>query len=115
MMELVLPAIVYVTSDPYFWSSMAFTTMVGIFIGAIVNNGDLEQVKKTILSIFSYFTLIAMVNLTRVIPQIIPNMKSPHQIFASTVTLGLVTLFYLLGIFLGVYMVRTAKSKGKDK
>ena len=41
-MNLILSEIIYVISDSFFLPSMAFTTMLGIFIGAVIYDGDLN-------------------------------------------------------------------------
>ena len=111
MITLLTMAFNYVTSDPYFLGSMSFTVIIGIYIGAVIHNGDLKQFGKTLLSLFCYSSLILMVNLTRIIPQIKPATLNPsvsNQPFASVVTVFLVTAFYLMGMFLGVKLVKYA-------
>jgi drug/metabolite transporter (DMT)-like permease len=110
MIAFILTAFRYVTTDPFFWPSMAFTVMVGIFIGAVTFNGDLEQIKKVIFSLLCYTALITSVNLSRILPQIGPSTPPQHP-FATTVVVILVTLFYLLGMFIGVALVKKARGK----
>jgi hypothetical protein len=107
-MNITLTLIKYVVSDSYFWPSMAFTTMVGLFIGAIIYNGDISQVKKMIASLLSYMVLIVTVNLTRVIPQVTSDQIKP---LASLVTIIFVTLFYLIGTYAGVLITKRANKK----
>jgi len=113
-MNVILSTILYVISQPYFWPSMAFTTLIGIFIGAVVYDGVLKEVKKLCLSLFVYMALLLTVNLTRVIPQTmgkdLPKLVSGYS---QSVTIFIVTIFYLLGMWLGVLMVRKAH-KGKE-
>jgi hypothetical protein len=97
----------YVTSDPFFWASMAFTTMVGAYVGAVIHDGDLKMVGKTVLSLFCYALLITAVNITRVVPTIADAIHIERP-FAPTVTVFLVTLFYLFGMSLGVVLVKKA-------
>ena len=106
-MNTFLLSLSYVISDPFFWPSMAFTTMIGIFLGAVVYDGELNQVRKFIISLFFYVILLITVNLTRAFPDIMV-ISEPYKPLSSTVTTLIITLFYLLGVFLGVYIVKRA-------
>ena len=46
MITLIYKAAIYVMSDPFFWPSMAFTTLVGIFVGAVIHNGDMHRSER---------------------------------------------------------------------
>lgn len=109
MMEVLSGTINYVIWDTFFWPAMAFTTIIGIFIGAVIYDGLLEDIKKMILSLTVYGLIIATVNITRIIPKFVDHsIVDPSKPLASTVTLILVTLFYLLGMYIGVQMVNKA-------
>ena len=114
-MNTIYQTLLYVTSQHYFWPSMAFTVMIGIYIGAVVYDGVLREVKKLCLSLFVYMSLLLIVNLTRVIPQTVgkdlPKLVSGYS---QSVTIVLVTVFYFLGMYLGVRMVNKAH-KGKER
>ena len=108
-MNYVISSILYVAHDPFFWPSMAFTTMVGVFIGAIIYDGNTTEVKKMIASLMCYAILIMTVNATRVIPLLQASTNGVlHQPFASIVTIATVTIFYLLGTFIGVRITKKA-------
>lgn len=110
-MIYLIEAFKYVTNDSYFWISMSITTCIGIFIGAVLYDGLLNEVKKLVFSILSYAFLILMTNVSRIMPII--NSGSVHdtkQPFAGTVTILFVTIFYLFGLWLGVYTVNKAHS-----
>jgi hypothetical protein len=113
-MNFLVISYLYVISDPFFWATMSFTTMTGIFIGAVIYNGDVGQIKKFIASLGCYIILILSVNLSRIISQIEYDQPivSP-QPFASIVTIILVTIFYLLGMAIGVLLVKRAHKGGK--
>lgn len=113
MINLIIQSFNYVTRDFYFWPSMTFTTMVGIFIGAVIYDGDLKQVRKGLVALASYVILLAIVNLSRVIPEIsiVPN---PYKSVAGIVTMVLVTIFYLLGMWLGVKITKHAHKGRTD-
>jgi len=110
MIDLIIATLVYVTNDPFFWPSMAFTTMMGIFIGAVIYNGDVTQVRKMILSLSSYAALIISVNLSRVIPDI-AKVAQPFKPVAFLAATVMVTFFYLLGTGLGVHLVKRAHKR----
>ena len=109
-MNYIVPAIVYVVSDMFFWPSMAFTTMIGIFIGSVLYNGDVSQAKKMIVSVTCYGSIITIVNFTRVfkiLNTIIPGNQAGHPL-AAIMTLIIVTFFYLIGTYLGVRVTKKA-------
>jgi hypothetical protein len=108
-MNFITQAFIYVVTDSFFFPSMAFVTMVGIFIGAVIYDGNMRDLKKMLVSLICYGVLIAMVNLTRVIPQLpVTTPDKLHQPLASIETMLLVTIFYLLGTFVGVEVVKYA-------
>ena len=108
-MNLIGLAFCYVVEQPFFWASMGFTTLIGIFIGSVIYDGDMQQLKKGLIALGSYCTMILVTNATRVIPQIpTTNPIKLHQLFASIVTIAIVTAFYLLGIALGVVITKKA-------
>ena|SRR3989304_4108505 len=111
MIDIIWQSIVYVTTDPWFLPSMGFTTMVGIFIGAVFYDGNLTEIRKFIGAMLSLVILIVMVNLTRAIPQI-PLSSYPYKPIASATTTIIVSGFYLFGMGLGVKLVSKAH-KGK--
>jgi len=114
-MELFLSSLKYITSDNFFWGSMAMVSIIGAFIGAVIYDGVLREVKKTIVVILAYAFLIITVTLERVIPQldrITP--ESLYMPFAGIETILIITLFYILGMLLGVFLTKKAH-KGEKK
>lgn len=107
MINIISQSFLYVVSDPYFWPSMSFTTIIGIFIGAVIYNGDLVQVRKALVAIGSYVLLLSIVNLSRVLPEV-GIVANPYKPIAGIVTMIIVTFFYLLGMWLGVKITRRA-------
>ena len=108
-MNFILAATVYITTDPFFWASMAFTTMVGIFIGAVIYNGDVKEIRKALIALASYCVLIIITNASRVFPQldkVTPDLS--YMPFAGIVTIVIVTFFYLLGMVIGVRITKHA-------
>ena len=109
MIEVVGGTINYVIWDTFFWPAMAFTTTIGVFIGAVIYDGLLDEIKKMVLSLTVYGLIIATVNLTRIVPHLSNgDVTDPTRPLASIATLLLVTIFYLLGMYIGVRMVNKA-------
>lgn len=110
-MNFTIESIKYVVGDHYFLPSMAVVTMMGIFIGAVIYNGDVKEVKKVIAVVLTYASLLAMANFSRIIP-LLDTAKTSYQPLAGITTLLFVTLFYVLGMGWGVYLTKKAH-KGK--
>jgi hypothetical protein len=111
-MNIVLLTISYVVGDPFFWMCMAFTTIIGIFIGAIIYDGNVEEVKRGIILLASYFCLITITNLTRIIPDISRvAVGSQQKPLGSIVASAFVTIFYLLGMAIGVQILKKVHKK----
>lgn len=99
-------AINYVFSEPYFWPSMAFTTMIAIFIGSVIYDGDLSEIKKMLVSLLAYSLLLVVANYTRIAKDL-PIVTSPKPL-AFLVTLIVVSIFYVLGTFIGAWITKRA-------
>jgi hypothetical protein len=88
---------------------MGFTTLIGIFIGSVIYDGDMDQIKKALIALSSYCLMLVVSTLTRVLPQIpIVEPIKTYQLFAGVTTILIVTFFYLLGMFLGVIITKKA-------
>ena len=114
-MSLLIESIKYVMSDSYFWSAMGLTTCMGLFIGAVLYDGVLKEVKKVLIALGSYCLLILATNLTRIIPIIkAGEVGTSNQPLAGTVTILLVSLFYFAGMVLGVKITNFAH-QGRER
>ena len=115
-MNYLIESIKYVTGDQFFWIAMSLTTCSGIYIGAILYDGILDEVKKAAVVITSYTALLLSVNLPRIL-SVLANtaIHDTYQPFAGTVTIMFVTLFYVLGMILGVRIVCFAHRCPKSK
>lgn len=94
----------YVQYAPYFWGSMGFTTALAMFVGALLYNGELTQIGKGFLSILSFASMLLWVTTSRVLDSIQDSSVS-HNLtfaFAGIATILTVTLFWSLGLFIGV-------------
>jgi hypothetical protein len=87
--------------------------MMGIFIGAVIYNGDVTQIKKAMAMLSSYVVLLLVVSLARVVPQINTTLV-PYKPISSATTIFLVTIFYVLGMWLGVRLVNRAHKEKKS-
>ena len=113
-MNYFIASLDYVVGDPYFWLAMGFTTAIGIFVGAVVYDGVLRQAKKGVIVLLSYAFILALTNFSRITPIIIRGeATSFEQPFAGVATILLVTIFYLIGMCLGVKTTNFAH-KGKE-
>lgn len=108
--ELIIKSIQYVVGGSMFWGAMGFTTAVGMFIGAMIYDGELNQAKKGLLSVISYAIMLGWVNLARISESIsLPDFnlqQHPEYAPAGVVTLVIVTLAWTLGVLLGVAIFR---------
>jgi hypothetical protein len=107
---MIIDELLYVTVDPFFLPSMAFTTMMGIFIGAVIYDGKYQELKKMVISLMCYMILIVTVTLTRVGPQIASGTHGVHPL-ASIITIFMVSIFYGFGTFLGVRITKHVHCK----
>lgn len=114
-MNYLLASINYVSSDQYFWIAMALTVCIGLFIGAVLYDGILKEVKKACVVLCSYCFLLLATNYSRIVPIIYSNnVHDINQPWAGVVTIIFVTFFYLVGMLLGVKVTNLAH-KGKEK
>lgn len=104
--QLLLQTLNYVISAPYFWVTMGMITAVAMFVGAILFDGDLQLATKGIIGLLSYIFFLLQAQITRVInayQQPIPH-SPPYMYHAATVTIIILTIFWIMGVSLGVYI-----------
>jgi hypothetical protein len=105
-------SLIFVAHAEYFWQAMAAVTIISMVIGALIYNGDLTELKKAILTIFTYGGMVALTNMARIITSeagVKRNLMNEGQAFNGTTTVIYVTLFYLVGISLGVWAHKQAR------
>ena len=115
--ELLYKAFLYVEGESYFWATMGMTTATAMFIGAMIYDGDLTQSKKGIVSVGSYALLLFWMIMSRVneIVSVAPPVRvHPEYAYAGMVSIICVTIAWLLGIELGVF-VFNKKYRGGHK
>lgn len=108
ILDSIYQSIIYVTSDSFFWPSMAITTMIGLFIGAVLYDGCIREIKKLIISMLAYAFMVITVTVERIVPSFFDGVFRIHNPFAGTVTVLAVTLFYLLGMVIGILITKYA-------
>lgn len=105
--EIIWKIILYVVNSPGFWGSMGFTTATSMLVGALLYDGRLEEFKKGVITITTYGFFIFITMTSRIAPQI--QQLDPDKIqiaWGGTVTVFIVTIFYVLGLGLGVSCFR---------
>lgn len=106
-------ALIYVASDPYFWVSMAFTTIMGMFIAAAIYDGQLKEIKKFLIGLGGYASLLIMTTGARIIPYLSQTPGDfPYMPLAGIATVFYLTVFYLFGMCLGVCVSHCAHKRG---
>jgi len=108
MISTFVNSLLYVVADPFFWPSMAITVIIGIFIGSVVYDGCVQEIKKFMISMLAYVFMIVAVTTERIYPSLIDGVERVHNPFAGISTVLLVTIFYLLGMWLGVLVTKKA-------
>lgn len=110
-MDQIIATFNYISQAPFFWMGMGFTTAIAMFVGAIIFDGNLPQASKGLVSVGSYAAMLFWLNSARVTDTIndraAQGIKTlhPEMVWAGIMTLLLVTLAWVLGVFLGVFIV----------
>jgi hypothetical protein len=105
----------FVTSANCFWLAMGMTTATGIFIGASIYDGNLSLLKKGILTILFYAFFIVLTTYWRISGNSgVPIFERHPQSTAGMITVIITTLFYIIGMIIGVFSVSKVL-KGKHE
>jgi len=102
MAENFISVLEYVCSAPYFWGSMGFTTALGMFIGAILYDGNLTQASKGGFTVLTFAGMLLWTTSVRLYHSSIIN---PTLAYSGVMTTLLVSLFWVLGLILGVWVL----------
>lgn len=105
-------SMLYVAQSDYFYQAMAAVTILAMFIGLIIYNGDLNQLKKAVLTIFTYGGMISLTNVSRIMSSplgLSRTLMTHGQALNGTSTVIYVTFFYLLGLALGALVHKQAR------
>lgn len=113
MFDNILAAIEYVTNASFFYQSMGMTTATAIFIGASIYNGDVRTMWKGLISVGAYAGLVLLTTVPRVYETLSISTAThrPGLEYAGIVTIAFITIYYVLGILIGVYTVQRARSR----
>ena len=108
MIHILLNSFEYVSQAPNFYGSMGVVSALGMFVGALIYKGQIEAVLKAVLVVASYAILLVWVNLSRVFAlyKLSGDIDRDKQAFASTLTIMWVSFAWILGLILGVLIIR---------
>lgn len=106
----------YVTSVPYFWETMSGTLISSMFLGATMYNGELKKLAKGMVVLGSYAFLIFLLTATRIkyVADTI-GIKDSVQAHAGLVTWLFVTVFYFVGLIVGVLASKGARASARSR
>lgn len=108
--------IAYVISAPHFWETMFSIPVVTAWVGNIIYNGDVKQAQKSLILIGTYVSFLLATTSTRVNNTVRINPGSLTVMSnAGIVTIGFVTLFFVVGIILGVLVTQYARKMAKNE
>lgn len=104
----------YVIQAPYFWATMGSITAVSIFVGAILYDGILPTAIKGTIAILLYASLIFATHMIRANNSInVKQLTVSEMSYASPVVLVIITIFWVVGVMLGVYTSHRVRVKHK--
>lgn len=102
-------SLIYIINAPYFWGSMGFTVGMAMFIGAYIYDGNMEQVKRGTAALGSYVSMLLWFTSIRVYHSThgltVFNGNKPELALASIVTILVLTVAWLSGMLIGVYLI----------
>jgi uncharacterized membrane protein YhaH (DUF805 family) len=101
----------YISRSPYFWQSLGMLIATAMFIGALLYNGDLSLTIKGVVTIVAYAFFLILIFSTRVVSlarvhdfSVSQNIQAHAGIF----TIFVLTLAYIFGLYVGVFIVKFA-------
>lgn len=98
----IIATLVYISQAPYFWGTMGIITAMAMFFGVILYDGKLDEVGKALVGLNSYVGLLLWVNIIRI--NSVPEIHDHVQAYAGITTIIIVTLFWCIGLFVGVFI-----------
>lgn len=113
MFSDIISSINYITGASFFYPTMGMTAAASIFLGAAFYNGEIKQMWKAIIVVTTYASLLLLTITSRVVESL-NNPLMPHNThlaYASTITIFFLTIYYILGIIIGVYTVQRVKRR----
>lgn len=113
MFNDIILTINYITGASFFYQTMGMTAAASIFLGAAFYNGEIKQMWKAVIVVITYASLLLLAITSRV-NQALQDPSMPHNVhlaYASSITILFLTIYYILGLIIGVYTVQRAKRK----
>lgn len=101
-----IESFIYISNSSYFWQSMFMTTACSVFLGSFLYNGDLKLLAKGLLTLIPYIALLLTTTSLRIFG--LPEITNYHQAYAGIVTIIMLTIFYCLGLIIGVCITKHA-------
>lgn len=105
--QILEQTIIYITSAPYFWSTMGIIVGMCMFIGAIIFDGDLSIAYKSMIGLGSYIFFVLQTQTIRISDALANNKirhSEPFMAYASNITLIILSIFWIIGVLLGVFI-----------
>lgn len=109
-----MASLTYVTAAPYFWQTMAVAVICAMLIGSVVHNGDLSSVNKAVVTLGTYATLLFIINFSRILDALSVHtldVMNTGMAYASNVSLIMLTVFWVLGLWWGVFITKRARRR----
>jgi len=104
-----MQSLIYVISAPYFYLGIGMTIATSIFIGASLFNGDLEKLRKGLLTVGGYAFFLIAITYTRVFAQAAQPGSNHTLAYAGLWTWLIITTCYFSGLILGVTIVKITR------
>lgn len=104
---------IYISNSSYFWHSMFSTTACSIFIGSFLYNGDFKLFSKGLFTLIPYIVLLLATTTLRI--NGLPEIINYAQAYAGMATIIMLTIFYCIGLFLGVCVTKYAHYSNKRR
>lgn len=110
-METIIAFIQYISSVPYFWSSMGMVVALGMFVGALLYKGNINELAKVVFVVLSYVVLILWFNISRVyfLFGIRDELDFRIMALSSSAVILFISVFWLMGIVLGTAIIKFSK------
>lgn len=113
MPELFMETILYIIRAPYFFQSFGFSIATAMFIGASIYNGDVTKLTKGIVTVVSYAFFLLLITFSRIIDVGMSEngFTNPIQAHAGVFTIIIMTIAYVLGMYMGVITLKITRKK----
>lgn len=116
IMSDVWRAFSFVHGQPFFWTSMMYSTLMAMFFGATIYDGELPHAKRGVASVIAYAFMAVLVTINYAWHRY-PNLKPDvaFQVFIYPVQLFYLSIFWVFGFILAICMYRWLHKKMRRK